>query len=274
MRRAVVRGLQRRDRHEELESLSLDEKSFQRGYQFISVLGDTARRRVLEVIEGRSREAAETLLKTGLSESQKRTVSSVSMDMWVPFMNARETILPEAETVHDRFHIAKYLNDAVDNTRRAENRRLTKREDNTLQRTKYLWLRSPEKLTDKQRAAFDALQGLELETAKVWAFKESFRTFFDCQSVQEAKGFFAAWHDAATALGNSHLAKVAKMLKAHLDGLLAYIRHKVTNALAEALNGQIQRIKANARGFRRFDNFRVAILFFLGKLDLYPHKSP
>ncbi|MCX6380437.1 MAG: transposase, partial [Armatimonadetes bacterium] len=42
---------------------------------------------------------------------------------------------------------------------------------------------------------------------------------------------------------------------------------------AEGLNSQIQLIKANARGYRKFDNFRVAILFFLGKLDLYPHES-
>ena len=60
------------------------------------------------------------------------------------------------------------------------------------------------------------------------------------------------------------------MLQRHLEGWVAYIRHRVTNAVAENLNGQLQRIKTNARGFRQFPNFRVAILFFLGKLDIYP----
>jgi transposase len=54
------------------------------------------------------------------------------------------------------------------------------------------------------------------------------------------------------------------------DSLLAYVRHRVTNAIEENLKGQSQRIKTNARGFRQFANFRVVILFFLGKLDLYP----
>ena len=63
---------------------------------------------------------------------------------------------------------------------------------------------------------------------------------------------------------------MADLLHKHLDGLLAYIRHRVTNAVAENLNGQIQRVKSNTRGFRHFANFRVAVLFFLGKLDLYP----
>ena len=34
-----------------------------------------------------------------------------------------------------------------------------------------------------------------------------------------------------------------------------------TNAVAEGLNSKIQLIKAGARGFRNFANFRVAILF-------------
>ena len=63
------------------------------------------------------------------------------------------------------------------------------------------------------------------------------------------------------------------MLQYYLDGLLAYVRHRVSNGIAEGLNGQIQLLKASVRGFRQFANFRVAILFFLGKLDVYPHKS-
>lgn len=274
MRRAVVRGRQRRDTEESVPHASLDEKSFKSGHQFITVLGDSWGKRVLEVAEGRTQQVAENLLKQGLSESQKRGVQSVSMDMWVAFMNARERVLPEADTVHDRFHIAKYLNDAVDKTRRAENRALRKEDDASLHRTKYLWLKAPDNMTEKQRAALEALNGLELETAKVWAFKENFRSFFDCQSETDARAYFVTWYEAALALRNAHLTQVARMLMTHLNGLLAYIRHKVTNALAEALNGQIQRIKANARGFRRFENFRIAILFFLGRLDLYPHKSP
>lgn len=64
------------------------------------------------------------------------------------------------------------------------------------------------------------------------------------------------------------------MLSKHLEGLLSYIEHRVTNATAESLNALIQQIKANAKGFRKWGSFRIAILFFLGKLDLQPHKTP
>ena len=62
----------------------------------------------------------------------------------------------------------------------------------------------------------------------------------------------------------------AKMLKRHLLNLLNYHHYRLTNATAEGLNSRIQAIKADARGFRSFRNFRVRILFFLGKLDLSP----
>ena len=60
------------------------------------------------------------------------------------------------------------------------------------------------------------------------------------------------------------------MLKEHLPGLIASVVHKASNAVAEGLNSQIQQINANAGGYRRFESFRVAIPFHLGKLDLNP----
>jgi transposase len=277
MARAVERGLTRRDPEAPLPHLSLDEKSFQQGHHYITVLGDSTHRGVLDVALSRTQEATETLLRDSLSPMQCQQVRSVSMDMWLAFAQAREQVLPQAETVHDRFHIAGYLiagylGVAVDKTRRDEHRRLAQDGASPLSKSKWLWLRSPENLTDTQRALFTALQSQGLETAQVWSFKEAFRQFFTAGSVVEGEAFFANWYDTALKLGNKHLTKVAEMLRNHLPGLLAYLRHQTNNAVAEGLNGQIQLIKARARGFRRFPNFRVAILFFLGKLDLNPQK--
>lgn len=274
MSRAVARGLSRRNQEQARPHLSLDEKSFQKGHKYVSVLSDSGGKCVLEVIEGRDLEATQTLLTTSLTQKQREQVRSVSMDMWPAFASAREALLPQADTVHDRYHIASYLNTAVDMTRKAEHKTLSRQQDTTLSRSKYLWLRSPEAMTDKQKMAFAALSGLELETAKVWMFKEHFRQFFSCHTEYGARSFFQRWYQAARVLNNRYLTQVAEMLNRHLPGLLAYIRHRVSNGTAEGLNSQIQLIKANARGYRRFKNFRVAILFFLGKLDLYPHKSP
>jgi len=63
---------------------------------------------------------------------------------------------------------------------------------------------------------------------------------------------------------------VAKTLRRHLEGLINYITHPLTNALAEGLNSLIAVLKGAARGLKNFANFRTRVLFYLGKLDLYP----
>jgi transposase len=272
MKHAVKRGLLKRNSADVIQHLSLDEKSFKSNHQYVTVLGDVDRGRVLEVSESRTQASTEELLTSTLTPSQRKAVKSVCMDMWAAFMNAGSSILPEADIVHDRFHVAKYLNNAVDLTRKGENRKLCNSNDKTLVRSKYLWLKSSKNLTKKQAEEIDRLKVFELATSHAWAAKESFRSFFEASSIGEAYDFFIDWYRGVQALKNRHVSKVADMLEKHLDGLLAYIKHHQTNAFAEATNGQIQRIKANARGFRKFKNFRIAILFFLGKLDLYPHK--
>jgi transposase len=64
--------------------------------------------------------------------------------------------------------------------------------------------------------------------------------------------------------------EVAQILKRHWDNLLTYLRHHIINAVTEGLNSKIQSIKSAARGFRSFRNYRIRILFFCGKLNLYP----
>jgi len=64
--------------------------------------------------------------------------------------------------------------------------------------------------------------------------------------------------------------KVARMLKEHLEDILTYFNSFITNAISEGFNSKIQLIRAKARGFRSFENYRVAILFHCGKLDLFP----
>lgn len=288
MDRAVRRGLQRRaetDSETPLPHLGLDEKSIQAGHNYLTILSDGRGGRVLEVAEGRTKDATCTLLESTLSATQRATVRAVAMDMWKGFSSACQKVLPQAEIVHDRFHIAQYLNQAVDLTRRREHRQLTRLSQNEgrrtstkvagspLNKTKYVWLKNEANLTDKQRALLEALRDSKLETVQVWGAKETFREFFNCTDEKQGEAFFDNWCETALALKNAALSNVVRLLNAHKNGVLAYLRHRITNAPAESINSRIQQIKFNARGFRKPQNFRIAILFFLGKLNLDPLKS-
>lgn len=120
-----------------------------------------------------------------------------------------------------RFHVAQYLNRAVDQTRRTEHRALRKEGTDTLNKSKYIWLKNPENHSTKQQELFDLLREKDLMTATVWSFKETFRDFYSCKTASEAELFFHMWYDSAIALAQTALTKVAKMLKNHLPGLLS-----------------------------------------------------
>lgn len=274
MHRAVTRGLLRRDDTQIMKRICIDEKSIHKGHSYMTILSDADAGRVVDVAQGRNLVSARRLLSDAINDRQRPWVESVTMDMWPAFQSAQEHELPHADRVHDRFHIVKYLSDAVDQTRRAEHRRLSKTGDQSLNKSKYVWLKNPDKLTAKQKEMFSVLSVSQLDTAKVWSLKDAFNKFFACRTPQDGNTFFENWFNAAIGLGNRFLTKVAKMFQSHVGGLLNYLKHRTTNATAEGLNSRIQHIKASARGYRQFENFRVAILFHLGKLDMYPLKRP
>lgn len=264
MHRAVERGLARR-RLCEIHHVSVDEKGFQRGRKFATVVCDVGARRVLEVKFGRDEDTA---IKAFSSIPEPEGVKTVSLDMAECFRNAAMMQFPNADLVHDRFHIAALLGEAVDDTRRAEVKKRPELKD-----SRYVWLKNPENLTDNQRASFEALVKTELKTAEAYAFKQTFKAFFEQEDVPAGIEFFQNWTEELAKHDLPKMHKVARTLEKNIQGLLNYLKWRITNAYGEAVNALIQEIKTVARGFRQFQNFRVAILFFLGKLELHPRKS-
>jgi transposase len=272
MERAVGRGLDRR-KLENLRHLGIDEKSFGKGHSYASILCDLDGRRVVEVMPERTLAAAKDLLGA-LPEEQRLKVEAIAMDMWENYAVAAAELLPNAEIVHDKFHIVRELTKAVDMVRKQEHRENQKSDqDDILKKTKYIWLKNPGNWTDPQRERFESLRIDILKVGRAWSIKEAFGGFWEYLYAGSAKKFFDRWFFWATHSRLKPMIEAARTLKRHLAGLLAYCRHRITNAVAEGMNSKIQLIKANARGFRNFANYRAAILFHCGGLSLYPHNS-
>jgi len=269
MERAVQRGLARRQ-PEEIPWIGMDEKSFRSGHDYVSVLNDLENSRVLEVVEGREGNAADELITNALDEKQREMVCGVCIDMSAPYINAINQHLPQADIIHDKFHISQHLSNAVDKTRRKEHARLQKQGDQSLTKTKYLWLKSAESLDAEDLAQIKELSGCEYQVSKAWYLKELFKHFWTRRDKDYARSYFQFWEKEVANSGIEEMKKVARMLRKHLDNILTYFDSYLTNAFSEGINSKIQAIKANARGFRNFLNYRTRILFFCGKLSLAP----
>jgi transposase len=138
------RGLQRRDSKEVYKQLSIDEKSFQKGHNYVTVLSNPEKGIIIDVVKDRTLESAKSLLNNSLTSFQKSEVETISLDMWKAFNSAVDEILPKVKKVHDRFHLIKYLNEAVDNVRKREVKK-----NETLTNSRYAILKNLHNLTEK-----------------------------------------------------------------------------------------------------------------------------
>ncbi len=183
-------------------------------------------------------------------------------------------VLPKAELVHDKYHATTYLTNAVNKVRIKEHRQLLSEGSEILTGTKYVWLTNPDNWRDEQRAIYKELRTDALQVGRAFSIKETFRHFWTYSYIGSADTFFKRWFFWATHSKLKPIIKAAYTFKNHKQGLFAYFKHRITNAVSEGLNSKIQIIKAGARGFRNFENYRTAILFHCGGLNMVPHTSP
>lgn len=269
--RAVSRGLARRE-EKPLKNIAIDETSFQKRHEYVTVVYDKDHDAILEVLDDRKSETLEKWLKNRPKEHLD-SIKTVSMDMWDPFILAIKNTLPNAmDTIcFDRFHVAQHLGKALDKVRAQEHREFLKSESvSPLSKTKHDWLRNSDRTDNRSRRDFMVLTRSTLKTARAWAIKETASKLWDYtyRSVAEK-----SWHHLLGWIRRCRLdpvIKVGRMIKNYLWGIINAIIAKSSNAVAESKNARIQRIKKMACGFRNRKRFRMAILFHLGGLDLMP----
>lgn len=262
---SVERGLSGRPKNYEFEHISIDEKSFKKGHKYVTVLSDPISGVVIDISENRDSKSCKTLINSIFTNKTKDKVKTVSMDMWKPYMNTVKQLLPKSRIVHDRFHLVKYLNEAIDKVRRREVKKHVE-----LKESRYVFLKNPENLTEKQRIKFEEISKANYEVSRAWQVKENFRDIFGRQTIKDATSLVFQWISNSIRTKIKEIAEVVEMFWNHIDGIINAMVVTFSNAMAERLNGKIQEVKTCGRGYRKFENFRNAILFFHGGLNLYP----
>jgi transposase len=273
LQRAVKRGLSRRT-VQAVENLGVDETSYQKRHEYVTVLLDKDRDSVIDVLHDRRSETLETWLTTQ-ETSDLSGLRSISMDMWDPYIKAIKAAIPEAERkiAFDRFHVSRHINQALDNVRRREHAAFMKQAgESPLSKSRFQWLVNAHRTDNRsgKRKAFLSLSRLHLETARAWRIKETANSLWDYVYMQVAEN---AWKKLLWWISHCRIPEMiqaGKTIRHYFEGILNAIRLKATNGMLEAKNNCIQRIKRMACGFRNPKRFRNAILFHLGKLDLFP----
>jgi len=270
MQRAVTRGLARRA-PSFATRLGIDETAFRKRHDYVTIVSDQESGTVVHVGEDRKK-ATITGWYQGLEPEQLAAIESVSMDMWPAFINATLECVPGAEDkiAFDKFHVAKYLGEAVDQVRRTEHKALMSQGREDLKGSKYAWLYNPANMARDKKREFKELRDSALKTARAWAIKETAMSLWHYVSKTWAAKGWKQWLSWAVRSRLDPIKKVARTIKSHLWGILNAVVLKVSNGPAEGLNSRIKALKIRSRGFRNKQRFANAIYFHLGGLELYP----
>ena len=155
--------------------VAIDETAARRGHDYITLFVDIDQARVLFVTDGKDAGTvaafADDLAAHG---GTPRRSSEVCIDMSPAFIKGTAEHLPNAAITFDKFHAVKIVNDAVDQVRRAEQKR-----QSLLRGTRYIWLRNPANLSDRQQATLDALPTRHLKTARAYQIRLAFQDLYD-----------------------------------------------------------------------------------------------
>ena len=270
-KRAVERG-QKRKEHRPPAWIGVDEKSIGRGQDaYMTLVCDAKEGHVEWIAEGRKAESLGKYFEQ-FTQQQLLGIEAVAMDVWRGFTKAVQQYVPNAEDkmIYDRFHVMQEVGEAVDKVRKSEHREMLIDGDKRLAGTKYLWLRSSENVPRKFRRAFAVLKAVIVKTSRAWSIKESLRELWELKTLAGAERFFKRWYFWATHSRLPAVIAAAKKLYRHRAKLLNYFRVRLTNAMSESINGRIEKLNRIAHGYRNTANFKVAVLFRFGGLDLFP----
>jgi transposase len=155
----------------------------------------------------------------------------------------------------------KIMNQAVDEVRRQE-----AKTTDVLKKTRYLWLKNPTNLTDKQRRMMDSLTGHNLKTARAYQIRLTLQELFEQPSREAGEAFLKRWYFWATNSRLEPIIQAAKTIKRHREGVLNWFDSLITIGLLEGFNSLIQAAKARARGYRTNRNLITMAFLIAGKL--------
>ncbi len=258
----------------EVCELAIDETAKAKGHQYVTIAADAERRAVLFVTETREAAAIERLaadLSAHGGDPEK--VKAVSIDMSPAYIKGVEQHLPNATVTFDKFHVIAHASHALDLTRRAE-----QQHDPKLKGLRWKLLKDRHQLSNSARVDLDALLKhlTTKRTARAWQYREDLREILNRKQRHVVRQMLKQWCTNVMRSKVEAMKDVARMIRNHLEGIVAWARTRMTNGFLEAINGLFQAAKRKARGYRRLSTIRTIIFLIAGKLNfrtLNPHAT-
>ena len=230
--------------HSAVRAVGVDEKACRRGHSYVTFFADLDARRLLYATVGRkSGVLGEFRTDLVYHGGSAEGIGELCMDMSPAYIKGARESFPDAEITFDRFHVVQLLNRAVETVRRTEQRKRPE-----LKRSRWLWLRNPDRFGAAQRRRLEELldpSRIALDTARAYQLKLSFQEFWNLPP-KLARWHLERWCAAAETSGLAPMVTVAGTIRAHSDGILRWLHSRISNGMLEAMNSLVQAAKDRA----------------------------
>ena len=262
----VAFGLARRDLSD-ITHIGVDEISRQKGHVYLTNVYDLKTGTLIWSGEGRTRETLAAFFDF-FGKERTANLIGICCDMWPSYIDMIRTRAPQAVLVFDKFHIVRQLTEAVDKVRRQEVAEKDKEHKGILSGTRYIWLKNPWNLTERQKASLSFLETLNLKINRAYLLKESFRDFWQSTSKEIARKFMEQWFIWAMESKIKPMQDFALLLKRHEEGILTYFAMPISNGAVEGLNNKAKVISHRAYGFRSAKTYILNLYHCMGNLPM------
>jgi transposase len=266
---AVSWGLAHRDL-EGIEAIGIDEVQWHRGHKYQTVVYqlDAGRKRLLWVGPDRT---AKSLLRffRMLGKPRSSALQFVCSDMWQPYLKVIAKKAGQAVHVLDRFHVMQRMNQAINDVRAAEVKRLMRDGyEPILKGSRWVLLKCPSNLTAKQAAKLKELLQYNLQAVRSHIMREDFQRFWQYSSPTWAGKFLDQWCTRAMRSKIEPMKKVARMLRRKRQLLLNWFLAggKISAGIVEGFNNKLKLITRRSYGFRTQEAYETALYHNLGAL--------
>jgi transposase len=248
-----------------VERVAVDETSFRRGQDYVSVFADLDQARVVFATPGRDAGAyARFACDLAAHGGQAEQVREVCQDMSEAYLAGALKHLPNAEITFDRYHVKAQLTKAVDEVRKAERRE----HGDLLRHSRYLWLRNPSNLTASQADRLAELMRHPLKTVRAYRWMLRFDAVYELSDPDQAAVYLRRFTRGARHSRLAPIIRFAQMIDEYWLGIVNWWHSRISNGLLEGLHSLVQAAKRRARGYRSTRNYIAMIHLTAGKLDV------
>lgn len=242
-----------------LRHLGVDEVARAKGHDYVTIVYDLDAGDLVWVTEGRTKAGLVEFFDK-LDDEVAQGIAAVAMDMAGPFSAAVEQSLPQAAIVYDRFHVMQQYSAVIDQVRRSEFKKASKTGKDTIKGSRYLLLKNPDRLSDKQLARLDELLAVNGPLNAVYALKEQLQQLWDKPASITVMGRrLDSWCDMAEATSLTPMKRFVGMLRRHRTGICNYAEYPMTTAQLESGNVAVGMIRKRARGLLDTEYFKLKI---------------